>query len=156
MGSSLLAALRGGSGSRGIIAAGLVFFIFWRLGWLIARGLVGRLRGQAVGLDQPLDARIPPKGWKGLDEQPLRLEDIIVKFVYYLIVFIAILAAFLNCVGSDRRSPAMFTGVIWLICSGFLPPRVIYAADPGCCRLVVAKLLRAGRLQLFAARRGGG
>ena len=65
------------------------------LGWIIAKLLA--VVTQKVLHWVKLDARVG-KGLEGAGEKPLSLEDVITKTVYYLIIFMAILAA-LNALG---------------------------------------------------------
>ena len=91
------------SGFRCIIAALLILLV----GWIIAK-IVAAITRKLLGWIK-LDNRLA-KGLEGADEKPLSLEGMIVKLVYYLTIFIAILAA-LNALGLTGIT-AMFAGML--------------------------------------------
>jgi len=115
-----------------LIAALLILLV----GWIIAKILAGITR-KLLGWIK-LDSRLA-KGLEGADEKPLSLEGMIVKLVYYLTIFIAILAA-LNALGLTMIT-AMFTGMLNAVFAYL--PRIAYALVLAVIAWVVARILRA-------------
>jgi len=106
------------------------------LGWIIAKLLA--VVTQKVLHWIKLDARVG-KGMEGAGEKPLSLEDVITKTVYYLIIFMAILAA-LNALGLTQIT-AMFTVMLSQVFAYL--PRVAYALVLAIVAWIVARFLRA-------------
>ena len=129
-GQALLSAL--GVWIPRIIGALLILLI----GWIIAKLLTVITRKLLHWVK--LDARVG-KGLEGAGEKPLSLEDVITKTVYYVIIFIAILAA-LNALGLTQIT-AMFSGMLAQVFAYL--PRVAYALVLAFIAWIVARFLRA-------------
>jgi hypothetical protein len=115
------------------IIAALAILLF---GWIIAKIVAAIIRRLLRWLK--LDARLS-KGLESATEQPVSVESLIVQVAYYLIIFLAVLAA-LNALGMTQIT-ALFSTMLNQI---FLYlPRVIYAAILALIALFVARLLRA-------------
>ena len=105
------------------------------VGWIIAKVLAivtRKLRGWIK-----LDARLGQQ-MEGAGEKPLSLENVIVKAVYYLVIFIAVLGA-LNALGLTEIT-AMFTAMLTQVFAYL--PRVLYALILAIVAWIVARLLR--------------
>ena len=115
-----------------IVAALLILLV----GWIIARigaGLVRRLL-KWIKLDERIG-----KGMQGAGEKPLSLEDIIVKLVYWLIIFLTVLAA-LNALGLEGIT-VLFGSMLTTIFAYL--PRFLYAAGLAVVAWIVARILKA-------------
>ncbi len=115
-----------------VIAALLILLI----GWLIARLVAGLVRRLLKWVK--LDARLA-KGMEGAGEKPLSVEDILVKVVYWLLIFMTILAA-LNALGFTAIT-ALFGGMLASVFAYM--PRFLYAAGLAVVAWIVAKILKA-------------
>lgn len=115
-----------------IIAVLLILLI----GWIVAKiaAALARRLLHWVKLDERL-----AKGLEGAGEKPTSVENLIVQVIYYLILFIAILAA-LNALGLTQITVlfnAMFTTIFAYL------PRVAYALVLAVIAWFVARILRA-------------
>ena len=115
-----------------IVAALLILLI----GWIIARLVAGVTRRllKWVKLDERL-----AKGMEGAGEKRMSLEGVITKVVYWLIIFLTVLAA-LNALG--------LTAITGLFGSMLVPvfaylPRVLYAVVLAVVAWIVARILKA-------------
>jgi hypothetical protein len=115
-----------------IVAALLILLI----GWIIARVLAGVTRRLLKWMK--LDERLA-KGMEGAGEKAMSLEEIIVKIVYWLIIFLVILAA-LNALGFTAIT-ALF-GTMLATVFAYLP-RFLYAAGLAVVAWIVARILKA-------------
>lgn len=114
-----------------IIGALLILALGWIIAWILAavtRKLLGWIK---------LDARVA-KGMEGSGDKPLSLEEVIAKTVYWLVIFIAVLAA-LNALGLT-----MITAMFGTMLAQFFAylPRVVYAIILAIIAWIVARLLR--------------
>ena len=115
-----------------IIGALLILLI----GWIIARIVAASSASCCKWVK--LDARLT-KGMEGAGEKPLSLEEIIVKIVYWLIIFLVILAA-LNALGFTAIT-ALFGGMLATVFAYL--PRFLYAAGLAVVAWIVARILKA-------------
>ena len=127
------------------IFAALVILL---LGWIVAKILAIVTRRLLHWLK--LDARLA-RGLEGVSEQPVSVEQLITQFVYYLVIFMAVLGA-LNALGMTEIT-ALFSNMFTIVFAYL--PRVIYALVLAVIAWFVARFLRnivAG----IAAPSGGG
>jgi hypothetical protein len=105
-------------------------------GWIVAKllAVVTRKLLRWVKLDERVG-----KGLEGAGEKPLSLEGVITKAVYYLVIFIAVLAA-LNALGLTEIT-TMFTAMLTQVFAYL--PRVVYALILAVIAWLVARFLRA-------------
>jgi hypothetical protein len=115
-----------------VVAALLILLI----GWIIARVVAGLVRRLLKWIK--LDQRIG-KGMEGASDKPLSLEEIIVKIVYWLIIFLVILAA-LNALGFTAIT-ALFGGMLTSVFAYL--PRFLYAAGIALVAWIVARILKS-------------
>jgi hypothetical protein len=115
-----------------IVAALLILLI----GWILARIIAGLVRRLLKWIK--LDERIG-KGMEGVGEKPLSLEEIIVKIVYWLIIFLVILAA-LNALGFTAITTLF--GTMLATVFAYLP-RFLYAAGLAVVAWIVARILKS-------------
>jgi hypothetical protein len=105
-------------------------------GWLLAR-LLAAVTRKLLGWIK-LDSRVS-KGMEGAGENPVSLEGVITQTVYYLVIFMAVLAA-LNALGMVAIT-ALFGTMLAQVFT--YAPRVLYAVVLAAIAWVVARLLRA-------------
>jgi hypothetical protein len=106
------------------------------IGWIVAM-IVAAITRRLLRWAN-LDARLA-KGLEGAGERPTSVENLITKFMFYLIMFIAVLAA-LNALGMTQITVLfndMFSTVFAYL------PKVLYAAVLGIIAWFVARILRA-------------
>ncbi len=115
-----------------VVAALLILLI----GWLIARLLAGVTRRLLRWLK--LDDRLA-RGMEGAGDKPMSVEKVITQVVYWLIVFLTVLAA-LNALGLTAIT-ALF-GTMLVSVFAYLP-RFAYAVVLAVVAWIVARILRA-------------
>jgi hypothetical protein len=105
-------------------------------GWLVAR-LLAAITRKLLGWIK-LDSRLSSQ-LEGAGEKPVSLEGIVAQTVYYLVIFMAVLAA-LNALGMTAIT-ALFGTMLAQVFA--YAPRVFYAVVLAVIAWVVARLLRA-------------
>ena len=106
------------------------------IGWIIAK-IVAALTRRLLRWAN-LDARLA-KGLEGAGEKPTSVENTITSIVYYLIIFIAVLAA-MNALGMTQIT-ALFNDMFSTVFAYL--PRILYAVVLGIIAWFVARILRA-------------
>ena len=115
-----------------IVAALLILLI----GWLVARLLAGVTRRLLKWVK--LDDRLA-KGMEGAGEKSMSVEGVITQVVYWLIIFITVLAA-LNALGLTAITGLFGTMLVSVF--AYLP-RVVYAVVLAVVAWIVARIIRA-------------
>jgi len=118
------------------IPAILAALVILLIGWIVARILAAVTRRLLRWAK--LDARLA-KGMEGTGEQPTSVENLIATLVFYLIMFIAILAA-LNALGMTQIT-ALFNVMLTTVFAYL--PKVLYALVLAIIAWFVARILRA-------------
>ena len=115
-----------------IFAALVILFV----GWIVAKILAAVTRRLLRWTN--LDARLA-KGMEGAGEKPTSVENLITNFVFYLIMFMAVLGA-MNALGMTQIT-ALFTDMFSTVFAYL--PKVLYALVLATIAWFVARMLRS-------------